>query len=240
MMNDSSLIDPNEIDLIDIIQFVQQRGRQMILVASLLYVPVLIYGFSRPDLYQSKLTLEVGQSLWFSNPSDTQTGILVESPEQIRYRLSGEVEVSAVKNTRFVEVSAVKNTRFIELISTATTASQSEEKLNRALDQILTTHATIQAEKKALFREFLTLLNQTSPGPTSDDIQLFDAALSSRQTHSVGDVSTTELKYSGELTKTLVVGAVASLFFSFFFALIMAFLERLPALIKEKTDRSPP
>jgi len=229
MMNDSSLIDPNEIDLIDIIQFVQQRGRQMILVASLLYVPVLIYGFSRPDLYQSKLTLEVGQSLWFSNPSDTQTGILVESPEQIRYRLSGEVEVSAVKNTRF-----------IELISTATTASQSEEKLNRALDQILTTHATIQAEKKALFREFLTLLNQTSPGPTSDDIQLFDAALSSRQTHSVGDVSTTELKYSGELTKTLVVGAVASLFFSFFFALIMAFLERLPALIKEKTDRSPP
>jgi uncharacterized protein involved in exopolysaccharide biosynthesis len=201
----------DEIELIDVWRFFKRQQKILLSVFLLSIAIALLFAITRPTTWQSRTSLVVGERLFFLQQQQQQ---LIESIDELKYKFQSSVVITPVKNTRIIELTATD-------ISKDAALSQ----LKKSTDAIIASHQQILDAKKA---EFVSLLSAISKDEASkaELMRLLDNASNSSMTKHFSEVSIEEKKYSGLLTKSILIGLFAGLFLALTVAIGKDYLER--------------
>ena len=202
MSDEKNYQDNGEISLIDIWHFFQRQLAFIAVVVIATMALVLSYGITRPTVWQSNVSLVVGEKYFLQQQSQ------IESFEEIKYKYSKNVVISPIKNTRIIEIAAP-----------APSKEQSLENINAVVTEILKGHKQIADEKRAEFDAMLRSLGFDKT-PSVDLIKMLDSGSSITPTRQLGVVSTEEKLYGGLLQKIVGLGVVLSVFLALLLALV--------------------
>lgn len=211
MNNQTTLQESDEIDLIDIFNFLKRQCLLILIIAITISSIAFIYAVNQPTIWQSKVSLLIGEKLYFYQPQQPQ---LIESLEDIKYRYSKGVDISIIKNTRIIELSSTQGNK-----------EMSVSNVNAAKDLIISNHKKILEDKKI---NFLELIDATSKNNTAriEFMNLIDNASNSTETRELIEIKTEEKKYSGKFLKIMGIGIFLSLVLAFTVALIKDYIKR--------------
>jgi len=207
-MNNTTLENnDDEIDLRTVVDFVKRQFKLMALTFIAILIIAIAYALSKPTLYQSKVSLVIGERMYFSQQQ------LIENIDEIKYELS---DISVVQ---------IKNTRIIELQATNESADIAQQSINLAVDKLIMKHNELLDRKK---NEFVELLKNvvSSDIMKTELIKLLDNASNSNKTRPTSSVSTTTLRYSGRFTQIVGIGFIIAFIASLVIGLIKDLIEK--------------
>ena len=200
MKNGSIENNDYENDFKSLFVFIQRQFKVMTLAFLVIFIFFIVYAISKPTLYQSKVSLLIGEKLYFLH-QEQQQQLLIENIDEIQY------------TNNAIKVIPIKNTRIIEFQATNESAELAQQAINLAVEKLILKHNELLIKKK---NEFSELLNSFTTGTlnTPELIKLLDNASNSNATRTISTVSTSTLKYSGYFTQIVGVGFIISLFFA--------------------------
>jgi len=205
-----------EIELIDIWRFLQRQFIFMVVIASSLIAITLVFGVTRPTVWQSHVSLIVGEKYLFQQQfqQQLQQQLQIESFEEIKYKYSKHTDIWQIKNTRIIEISSIAGSR-----------EKSLENINATVNEILKSHKQLAEDKRAELAGILHSFG-ADKSPSIDAIRLIDGASSATKTRQLGEVSIVEKPYGGMLQKTVGLGIILSIFIALVLALARDFVAR--------------
>ena len=200
----------DEIDLKTVVDFLKRQLNILVATFTVTLLVTLTYALSMPTLYQSKVSVLIGEKMYFLQQQQQN---LIENIEELKYT-NVDLTINAIKNTRFVEVSAIGDS--VEI---------SQIKLKQAIENITNKHNELLTKKRAEFAELLKVVASTGTN-TNELINLLDNASNSNKTKTTSSLSTTTLRYSGRFTQIVGVGFIVALSLALFFGLIKDLIEK--------------
>jgi len=185
-----------ENDFKSLFDFIQRQFKIMTLAFVAIFIISIAYAISKPTLYQSKVSLLIGEKFYF-----LQQQQLIENIDEIKYT-NNEITVIPIKNTKIITLQATKQSPEL-----------AQQAITLAAENLIAKHNEILTKKR---NEFTELLNIVTTGTlnTAELIKLLDNASNSNATRTISAVSTSTLKYSGYFTQIVGVGFIISLFFA--------------------------
>ena len=201
----------NEVELIYIWYFIQRQRLFLAIVFISISAITVIYAITRPTIWQSRVSLVVGERLFFLQQAPPQQ---IESLDEIKYKYSQNTVITPIKNTRIIEISTTANSKDLAV-----------EQVEMTMNAIIFNHKQIFENKKI---EFVSLLNAISKENSNrtELVRLLDNASNSTLTKQLSDINTEKKPYSGMLLKILSIGSFIGLALAIFLATIKDYLER--------------
>lgn len=196
MKNGSTENNDYENDFKSLFVFIQRQFKVMTLAFVAIFIISIIYAISKPTLYQSKVSLLIGEKLYF-----LQQQQLIENIDEIKYT-NNEITVIPIKNTRIIILQATNESPEL-----------AQQAINLAAEKLIVKHNELLTKKR---NEFTELLNSVTTGTliTAELIKLLDNASNSNATRTISAVSTSTLKYSGYFTQIVGTGFIISFLFA--------------------------
>ena len=213
-MNSNEIAD-NDLTLFDVVDFLREQAKTIVIVFVTLFVIVCSFVLTRPTQYESRADLLIGTNYYFianPNPNPNPNPNQIEPAEQIKYLYSAKAQIVPIKNTSIVQV-VVKNKD--EAIA--------EQEVKETINLIVKQHEKLASEKKA---DFIKLIEVTKVGNANELVGLIDSASLSKMTRQVSPISTTTLPYSGMLAKGMGIGLLGSLICALLFAFLRQKLQQ--------------
>ena len=201
----------DELELIDIWYFIQRQRLFLAIVFLSIAALTFTYAITRPTTWQSRVSLVVGERLFFLQQQQQQQ---IEGSDEIKYRYSQNAVITPIKNTRIIEITNTANSKDLAV-----------EQVNKTMNEIIVNHKQIFEDKKIEFVSLLSAISKDNANKT-ELVRLLDNASNSTLTKQLSDISTEEKPYSGMLLKILGVGSFIGLALAFLLAAIKDYLER--------------
>jgi uncharacterized protein involved in exopolysaccharide biosynthesis len=183
----NSLNEDSELNFQDVLTFLKEQYKNILLIFISIFIVCLIYIFSRPTLYKSSSNLLIGKD--------------IESVEQIRFLYSSETEINLIKNTSIIEI-----------ISKSIDLEKSKVNVNETINRILSSHEQIRNNKILQASLLLKAIQNDSKKELLDVLEKSSAINSTRQ---ITQLSTETLKFSGLLKKGIIYSLLIALILSF-------------------------
>jgi capsular polysaccharide biosynthesis protein len=202
----------DELELIDIWYFIQRQRLFLAIVFLSIAALTFTYAITRPTTWESRVSLVVGERLFFLQQQQQQQQI--ESSDEIKYRYSQNAVITPIKNTRIIEITNTANSKDLAV-----------EQVNKTMNEIIVNHKKIFEDKKIEFVSLLSAISKDNANKT-ELVRLLDNASNSTLTKQLSDISTKEKPYSGMLLKILGIGSFIGLTLAFLLAAIKDYLER--------------
>jgi len=202
----------DELELIDIWYFIQRQRLFLAIVFLSISALTFTYAITRPTTWQSRVSLVVGERLFFLQQQQQQQQI--EGSDEIKYRYSQNAVITPIKNTRIIEIT-----------NTANSKDLAAEQVNKTMNEIIVNHKQIFEDKKIEFVSLLSAISKDNANKT-ELVRLLDNASNSTLTKQLSDISTEEKPYSGMLLKIFGIGSFVGLALAFLLAAIKDYLER--------------
>jgi capsular polysaccharide biosynthesis protein len=202
----------DELELIDIWYFIQRQRLLLAIVFLSIATLTFTYAITRPTTWQSRVSLVVGERLFFLQQQQQQQQI--EGSDEIKYRYSQNAVITPIKNTRIIEITNTANSKDLAV-----------EQVNKTMNEIIVNHKQIFEDKKIEFVSLLSAISKDNANKT-ELVRLLDNASNSTLTKQLSDISTEEKPYSGMLLKILGIGSFIGLALAFLLAAIKDYLER--------------
>ena len=203
----------DELELIDIWYFIQRQRLFLAIVFLSIAALTFTYAITRPTTWQSRVSLVVGERLFFLQQQQQQQQ-QIEGSDEIKYRYSQNAVITPIKNTRIIEITNTANSKDLAV-----------EQVNKTMNEIIVNHKQIFEDKKIEFVSLLSAISKDNANKT-ELVRLLDNASNSTLTKQLSDISTEEKPYSGMLLKILGVGSFIGLALAFLLAAIKDYLER--------------
>ena len=200
----------DELELIDIWYFIQRQRLFLAIVFLSIAALTFTYAITRPTTWQSRVSLVVGERLFFLQQQQQQ----IEGLDEIKYRYSQNAVITPIKNTRIIEITNTANSKDLAV-----------EQVNKTMNEIIVNHKQIFEDKKIEFVSLLSAISKDNANKT-ELVRLLDNASNSTLTKQLSDISTEEKPYSGMLLKILGIGSFIGLALAFLLAAIKDYLER--------------
>ena len=200
----------DELELIDIWYFIQRQRLFLAIVFLSISALTFTYAITRPTTWQSRVSLVVGERLFFLQQQQQQQ---IEGLDEIKYRYSQNAVITPIKNTRIIEITNTANSKDLAF-----------EKANKTMNEIIFNHKQIFEDKKIEFVSMLSAISKDNANKT-ELVRLLDNASNSTLTKQFSDISTEEKPYSGMLLKILGIGSSIGLALAFLLAAIKDYLE---------------
>ena len=201
----------DELELIDIWYFIQRQRLFLAIVFLSIAALTFTYAITRPRTWQSRVSLVVGERLFFLQQQQQQQ---IEGSDEIKYRYSQNAVITPIKNTRIIEITNTANSKDLAV-----------EQVNKTMNEIIVNHKQIFEDKKIEFVSLLSAISKDNANKT-ELVRLLDNASNSTLTKQLSDISTEEKPYSGMLLKILGIGSFIGLALAFLLAAIKDYLER--------------
>ena len=203
----------DELELIDIWYFIQRQRLFLAIVFLSIAALTFTYAITRPTTWQSRVSLVVGERLFFLQQQQQQQQ-QIEGSDEIKYRYSQNAVITPIKNTRIIVITNTANSKDLAV-----------EQVNKTMNEIIANHKQIFEDKKIEFVSLLSAISKDNANKT-ELVRLLDNASNSTLTKQLSDISTEEKPYSGMLLKILVIGSFIGLALAFLLAAIKDYLER--------------
>jgi len=203
----------DELELIDIWYFIQRQRLFLAIVFLSISALTFTYAITRPTTWQSRVSLVVGERLFFLQQQQQQQQ-QIEGSDEIKYRYSQNAVITPIKNTRIIEIT-----------NTANSKDLAAEQVNKTMNEIIVNHKQIFEDKKIEFVSLLSAISKDNANKT-ELVRLLDNASNSTLTKQLSDISTEEKPYSGMLLKIFGIGSFVGLALAFLLAAIKDYLER--------------
>jgi len=203
----------DELELIDIWYFIQRQRLFLAIVFLSISALTFTYAITRPTTWQSRVSLVVGERLFFLQQQQQQQQ-QIEGSDEIKYRYSQNAVITPIKNTRIIEITNTANSKDLAV-----------EQVNKTMNEIIVNHKQIFEDKKIEFVSLLSAISKDNANKT-ELVRLLDNASNSTLTKQLSDISTEEKPYSGMLLKILGIGSFIGLALAFLLAAIKDYLER--------------
>lgn len=198
-----------ELELIDVWHFIQRQRMFLAVVFLSIAGLTFTYAITRPTTWQSRVSIVVGEKLFFLQQQQLQ----IESSEEMKYRYSKNATITPIKNTRIIEITTTANSKELAI-----------EQATIKLNEIIANHNQIFEDKKIEFVRLIDALSQDNINKT-ELLRLLDNASSSTITKQLSDINTEEKRYSGMLMKILGNGTFIGLAITFLLAGIKDYFE---------------
>ena len=208
----------DELELIDIWYFIQRQRLFLAIVFLSIAALTFTYAITRPTTWQSRVSLVVGERLFFLQQQQQQQ---IEGSDEIKYRYSQNAVINPIKNTRIIEITITANSKDLAV-----------EQVNKTMNEIIANHKQILEDKKIEFVSLLSAISNDNVNKT-ELVRLLDNASNSTLTKQLSDISTEEKPYSGMLLKILGIGSFIGLALAFLLAAIKDYLERKTKLTQQ-------
>jgi hypothetical protein len=207
----------DDIYWIDIWYFVKRQHIFMAVVFLSISALTFTYAITRPTTWQSRVSLVVGERLFFlqhQHQHQQQQQQQIESAEEIKYRYSQNAVINPIKNTRIIEISTTASSNDLAL-----------EQVNKTMNEIIVNHKRIFEDKKTEFVSLMSAINKDNANKT-ELMQLLDNASKSTITKQLGDINTEKKPYGGMFLKILGLGLSVGLALAFLLAALKDYVER--------------
>jgi uncharacterized protein involved in exopolysaccharide biosynthesis len=201
----------DEIDLKTVVDFVKRQFKLMSLTFIAILIIAIAYALSKPTLYQSNVSLVIGERMYFLQQQQQQQ--LIENIDEIKYSLKD------------ISVTQIKNTRIVELQATNESADVAQQSINLAVDKLIRNHNDLLIKKKSEFIELFKSISSSAVNKT-ELINLLDNASNSNKTRITSSVSTTTLRYSGRFTQITGIGFIIALISALVFGLTKDWIDK--------------
>ncbi len=213
----------DEIDLKAVVDFVKRQYKVMALIFSVSLIITFVYALSKPTLYQSEVSLIIGERLYFSQPQ------IIESIDEIKYRYSTENKTREDKNKYpEIKVTQIKGGRIIEIQVTDLTKEDAEKNITTVTNQLQKEHEIALENKRLDFLKYISLIIKDKLDK-NHLLHIFDSASNSNKTRIIGSVKNSTFLHSGRLSQIVGIGFIASLFFAIILGLIKDWIEKSKA-----------
>ena len=133
-----------DIDLFNVYNFFCRQFKYMLAIFIVVLVFGLVYAFTRPTLFLSSSNITIGKSVSL----DSNSKSLLDSPQAIAYRYSGDVNVTPVKDTDIVKISSLARSNI-----------QSEKNVRVVIDEIMHNQGEIYKEQEKKLINYIEILS---------------------------------------------------------------------------------
>ena len=213
----------DEIELKAVVDFLKRQFKVMALIFSVGLIITFVYALSKPTIYQSEVTIIIGEKFYFSQP---QT---IESIDEIKYRYSTENKTVEDKNKYpEIKITQIKGSRLIQIHVTDLTKEDAEKNITTVTNQLLKEHEIVLENKRLEFLKYISLVIKDRLDK-NQLLNIFDSASNSNKTRIIGSVKNSTFLHSGRLSQIVGIGFIASLFFAVVIGLIKDWTEKSKA-----------
>jgi hypothetical protein len=180
------------IELIDVVYFVRRQAKFAAICCVSLFLPVLLYLLFQPPVYHASVGVQIGGGSFLSDGER-----LIESVDEVEYRLFGKAAVSRIGNSNIVNIVVVSGER-----------DKSTELLRSIVSQLIDEHQLLLDKKRSAFIE---LLRATGYAGRLEYIKALDQASSIAPTRQVGVESVGKINFGGNAKVVFAVGLMFAL-----------------------------
>ena len=199
----------DEIDLKKVVDFVKRQSNVLVATFTVTLLIALTYALSMPTLYKSKVSVLIGERIYFQQQP-------IENIDEIKY---------AFKDIKDISASLVKNTRIVELQATNESLETAQQTINLAVEKLILKHNELFSKKKSEFTELLKSVTSSTDNKR-EIINILDNASNSNKTRVTSSLNTTTLRYSGRFTQIVGVGFIVALSLALFLGLTKDLIEK--------------
>lgn len=210
-------VSDDVIELIDVINFVRRQAKFMAICFIALFLPVLLYLLFQSPVYRASVGVQIGGGSFLSEGAR-----LIESVDEVKYRLSGKAALSRIGNSNIVEIVVVSNER-----------DKSTELLGAIVSELIDEHQVLLDKKRSAF---VDLLRATGYAGRLEDIKALDQASSIAPTRQIGVESVKRINFGGNAKAVIAVGFMIALVVSILSAFFRDVLSYHKTAIKRCSD----
>jgi len=202
-----------DIDLFNVYNFFCRQFKYMLAIFIVVLVFGLVYAFTRPTLFLSSSNITIGKSVSL----DSNSKSLLDSPQAIAYRYSGDVNVTPVKDTDIVKISSLARSNI-----------QSEKNVRVVIDEIMHNQGEIYKEQEKKLIKYIEIfrIDNSINEKFSNLLHVASTSSSARATDIVANV----LPYSGKIRVNIAI----AILLGFFLALLAGFVRDCKRIKKEQ------
>ncbi|MGE8325527.1 hypothetical protein [Pseudomonas urmiensis] len=205
-------VSDDVVELIDVVYFVRRQAKFVAICFVSLFLPVLLYLLLQPPVYRASVGVQIGDGSFLSDGAR-----LIESVDEVEYRLAGKAAVSRIGNSNIVNIVVVSGER-----------DKSTELLASIVLQLIDEHKLLLDKKRSAF---VDLLRATGYAGRLEYIKALDQASSIAPTRQIGVESVKRINFGDNAEAVFSVGLMFALVVSIFSAFLRDVMSRHNAAV---------